>query len=232
MADRCSTENWLLGEVIVMIPGDDGITTFIHRFIPSPTGEASRTLLLLHGTGGSESDLLDLGRLLAPDAALLSPRGKVLENGTSRFFRRLAEGIFDIADLTRRTYELADFIEAASIAYDFDPRQITAVGYSNGANIAASMLLLRPRALSAAILLHPMVPFVPDVLPDLLNKPIFIGAGQADPLVPVSETERLAHLLRRAGATVSTHWHNGAHAISHEEVREARIWLKQLARTE
>jgi predicted esterase len=184
--------------------------------------------LLLHGTGGTENDLLDLGRLLDPDAALLSPRGKVLENGMSRFFRRLAEGIFDITDLTRRTYELSDFVEAASIAYDFDPKQVVAVGFSNGANIAGSMLLLRPRTLSAAALLHPMVPFVPDTLPDLRNKPIFIGAGQTDPLVPISETERLVQLLQRAGATISLHQHNGGHAIGHEEVREARNWLRQL----
>jgi predicted esterase len=215
------------GEVLTMILGDDGITNFIHRFIPSSTGDSSSTLLLLHGTGGNENDLIDLGRLLAPGAALLSPRGKVLENGMPRYFRRLAEGIFDLADLTQRTYELADFIEAASIAYDFDPGQVIAVGYSNGANIAASTLLLRPRALSAAILFHPMVPLVPDTLPDLRNKQIFIGAGLADPLVPASETERLAQLLRRAGATVSLHWHNGGHAISHEEVREARRWLKE-----
>lgn len=208
-----------------MVPGDDGITSFIHRFIP---GESSRTLLLLHGTGGTENDLIDLGRMLDPNASLLSPRGKILENGMPRFFRRLAEGIFDIADLTQRTYELADFIEAASIAYDFDPRQVIAAGYSNGANIAASMLLLRPRALSAAILFHPMVPFIPDTLPDLLNKPIFIGAGRADPLVPAAETERLAHLLLRVGASVEIHWNNGSHSLGHEEVREAREWLKQL----
>jgi phospholipase/carboxylesterase len=212
-----------------MFLGDDGITSFIHRFIPSTTGNSSRTLLLLHGTGGNENDLLDLGRLLDPDAALLSPRGKVLENGMPRYFRRLAEGIFDIADLTRRTYELSDFVEAASIAYDFDPKQVIAVGFSNGANIAGSMLLLRPRTLSAAALLHPMVPFIPDTLPDLRNKPVFIGAGLADPLVPLSETEQLVQLLQRAGASVSLHQHSGGHVISHEEVREARDWLKQLA---
>jgi phospholipase/carboxylesterase len=211
-----------------MFLGDDGITSFIHRFIPSTTGNSSRTLLLLHGTGGNENDLLDLGRLLDPDAALLSPRGKVLENGMPRYFRRLAEGIFDIADLTRRTYELSDFVEAASIAYDFDPKQVIAVGFSNGANIAGSMLLLRPRTLSAAALLHPMVPFIPDTLPDLRNKPVFIGAGLADPLVPLSETEQLLQLLQRAGASVSLHQHSGGHVISHEEVREARGWLKQL----
>ncbi len=212
-----------------MFLGDDGITSFIHRFIPSTTGNSSRTLLLLHGTGGNENDLLDLGRLLDPDAALLSPRGKVLENGMPRYFRRLAEGIFDIADLTRRTYELSDFVEAASIAYDFDPKQVVAVGFSNGANIAGSMLLLRPRTLSAAALLHPMVPFIPDTLPDLRNKPVFIGAGLADPLVPISETEQLVQLLQSAGASVSLHQHSGGHVISHEEVREARDWLKQLA---
>jgi predicted esterase len=213
-----------------MFSGDSSVTSFIHRFIPSQMSDRlpqSPTLLMLHGTGGDENDLLDLGRMLAPGAALLSPRGKVLEDGMPRFFRRLAEGIFDRADLEQRTHELADFIESASVAYDFDPAHVIAVGYSNGANIAASMLLLRPRVLAAAILFHPMVPFIPSTPPNLIGKPVFIGAGRADPIVPTSETERLATLLQQCGATVTMRWHNGGHALSHEEVREAKEWLKR-----
>src|SRR5881227_1142273 len=140
---------------------------FIHEFIP---GDSPRTLLLLHGTGGNERDLIPLGRELDLNAALLSPRGKVLENGMPRFFRRLAEGVFDLEDLKFRTNELADFVRNASKVYGFDLQYVIAIGYSNGANIASSMLLLRPQVLSTAILFRAMVPLVPDVLPDLANK--------------------------------------------------------------
>jgi phospholipase/carboxylesterase len=213
-----------------MITGEGGISSFIHRFIPAQSAQASSgpTLLMLHGTGGDENALLDLGRMLAPGAALLSPRGKVLENGMPRYFRRLAEGVFDLSDLTRRTHELADFVETASVAYDFDPARVIAVGFSNGANIAASMLLLRPSVLSAAVLLHAQVPLVPPSLPNLLGKPVFMSAGRADPLIPANETERLAALLKQAGATVITYWHNGGHEVSHGEVSAAREWLTPL----
>src|SRR6187401_91570 len=137
---------------------------FIHEFLP---GNSSRTLLLLHGTGGNERDLISLGRELDPNAALLSPRGKVLENGMPRFFRRLAEGVFDLEDLKYRTNELADFVIAAAQHYGFASDNVVAVGYSNGANIAASILLLRPQVLSAAVLFRAMVPVIPDKLPDL-----------------------------------------------------------------
>jgi len=204
-------------------------SNFIHRFILAETGEqegvASPTLLLLHGTGGSENDLLDLGHRLLPLAARLSPRGRVLENTMPRFFRRLAEGVFDIPDLQARTYELADFVLAASQHYHFDPKRVIAVGFSNGANIAASMLFLRPGALAGAVLFHPMVPFVPEQLPDLAHTPIFISAGRVDPIVPMSQTEQLATLLRESGADVTTHWHNGGHAITQQDVHVARIWL-------
>src|SRR6201988_4929578 len=120
---------------------------FIHEFVP---GASNRTLLLLHGTGGNERDLIPLGHELDPRAALLSPRGKVLENGMPRFFRRLSEGVFDLADLRKRTHDLADFVAAAGDGYDIDNKNIIAVGYSNGANIAASTLLLRPEILGSA----------------------------------------------------------------------------------
>jgi predicted esterase len=203
------------------------INGFIHRFIPAQQANLP-TLLLLHGTGGNEDDLLNLGRMLMPGAALLSPRGKVLERGMSRFFRRLSEGVFDIPDLITRTHELADFIETASTTYHFDPAHVIAVGFSNGANIAASMLLLRPQVLSAAILSHAMVTLEPEHLPDLEHKPVFMGASRVDPLIPPDNTERLFALLQQAGAEVSLHWSNGGHTITHEEVRQARVWLSNI----
>src|SRR5205814_7137971 len=139
---------------------------FIHEFVP---GTSERTLLRLHGTGGNERDLIPLGRELDASAALLSPRGKVLENGMPRFFRRLAEGVFDLDDLKKRTNELADFVAAAAQHYGFAPEKVVAAGYSNGANIAASMLLLRPEVLSAAILFRAMVPRVRDIHPKLCS---------------------------------------------------------------
>src|SRR6266699_1664719 len=161
--------------LLVMRPQPD----FIHEFVP---GQSSRTLLLLHGTGGNERDLIPLGRELDPTAALLSPRGKVLENGMPRFFRRLAEGVFDLEDLKKRTNELADFVVAEAKHYKLAADQVVAVGYSNGANIAASMLLLRPETPRAAILFRAMVPLVPDKLPDLSSARVWIGAGNQDPI--------------------------------------------------
>jgi phospholipase/carboxylesterase len=204
---------------------------FIHRFIPAEAGmqidESVPTLLLLHGTGGNENDLLDLGHILLPQAARLSPRGRVLENTMPRFFRRLAEGVFDIPDLQARTHELADFVIAASRHYRFDPKQVIAVGFSNGANIAASMLFMHPEILAGAVLFRPMVPFIPDKLPDLANIPVLISAGRMDPIVPVSQTEELEALLQESGADITTHWHNGGHAITHEDLRLAMAWLRK-----
>jgi predicted esterase len=209
---------------------DQTFGDFIHRFIPAEMDEqeqSSPTLLLLHGTGGNEDDLLDLGHMLLPQAARLSPRGKILENSMPRFFRRLAEGVFDIPDLQARTYELADFVVMAGEHYHFDPKRVIAVGFSNGANIAASMLLLRPDVLSGAVLFRPMVPFVPEQLPNLAHAPIFIGAGRMDPIVSITQTEQLAALLQASGADVTTHWHNGGHALTHEDVRVAQAWLRK-----
>jgi phospholipase/carboxylesterase/glyoxalase family protein len=163
--------------------------------------------------------------MLIPGAGQLSPRGNVLENGMPRFFRRFAEGVLDVEDLKQRSGELAEFIHQASALYGFSEQQVIAAGFSNGANIAASLLLLRPAVLRAAILLHPMVPFVPEILPDLQGKPIFIGAGRADPLVPVEQTEQLAALYKQAGASVETFWQNGGHSVSLEEVKAGKEWL-------
>jgi phospholipase/carboxylesterase len=199
--------------------------SFIHRFIPAEQKTDAPTLLLLHGTGGDEKDLVPLGTALAPAAALLSPRGKVLENGMPRFFRRLALGVFDEKDLKSRTDELASFIKEATASYDLDAAKIFAVGYSNGANIASSLLLLHPGLLRGAVLFHPMVPFVPQVLPDLGNVPIFIGAARHDEIVPPEETERLATLLENCRADVSVYWGPGGHGLSPAEVEAARRWL-------
>ena len=198
---------------------------FIHKFV---RGNSDRTLLLLHGTGGNERDLIRLGRELDPNAALLSPRGKVLENGMPRFFRRLAEGVFDLEDLRERTNELADFIAAAVRQYRLAADQIVAVGYSNGANIAASMLLLRPEILHAAILFRAMVPLVPENLPDLSSVRVWIGAGDQDPIIPASEAQSLAELLRRAGADVTIRFANASHALTQADLKTARHWLEEL----
>src|SRR2546428_10900714 len=173
---------------------------FIHEFVP---GSSKRTLLLLHGTGGNERDLIALGHDLDPNASLLSPRGKVLESGMPRYFRRLAEGVFDLEDLKKRTHELADFVVSAVAHYKIDIENMIAVGYSNGANIAASLLLLRPEILSAAILFRAMVPLVPDQQPSLSSVSVLMTAGSVDPIIPASSTKELVELLRRAGADVT-----------------------------
>jgi Predicted esterase len=203
------------------------LSDFVHRFVPAQDAQAP-TLLLLHGTGGTENDLLSVGRMLVPGAAQLSPRGRVLENGVeSRFFRRLSEGVFDVADLRYRTHELADFVQVASQEYHFDLARVVAVGYSNGANIAASMLLLRPAVLAGAILLRPLVPFVPEFPPDLSAKAVFMSAGHHDPIAAPEQTTQLEQILRSAGAQVTVHWLNGGHAISHEDIREGKLWLQR-----
>ena len=203
---------------------------FIHRFIPSNRKEAKAktplaTLLLLHGTGGNEEDMIPLGHEIAPEAAILSPRGKVLEAGMPRFFRRLAEGVFDIEDLKFRTNELAYFIENASKLYSFDLEYMIAVGYSNGANIASSLLLLRPEILSAAILFRPMVPFIPDTLQNLISKNILICAGEWDPIVPRQNTEKLLDIFKKAHTNVSIYWQKSGHELGQEEILTAKEWL-------
>jgi phospholipase/carboxylesterase len=198
---------------------------FIHDFVP---GTSNRTLLLLHGTGGNERDLIALGRELDPNAALLSPRGKVLENGMPRFFRRLAEGVFDLEDLKHRTNELADFVTAAAQHYGFATDQLVAVGYSNGANIAASMLLLRPEALPTAILFRAMVPLYPETQPNLSSVRVWIGAGTNDPIIPMSETKTLAELLRNVGADVTIRYFQAGHELTSQDLEAARDWLTLL----
>jgi predicted esterase len=195
---------------------------FVHEFVP---GSSERSLLMLHGTGGNEHDLLPLGRELDPSANLLSPRGKVLENGHPRFFRRLAEGVFDLEDLKQRTDELADFVVAAAEHYGLDREKMVAVGYSNGANIAASILLRRPEVLRAAILLRAMVPLEPDQLPDLSGTRVWIAGGDADTIIPREQTERLAEMLAAAGAEVTARFFPAGHGLTDSELVVAQRWL-------
>jgi phospholipase/carboxylesterase len=201
---------------------------FIHRFI-SANGKAKKynlTLLLLHGTGGTEDDLIPLGNELATDASILSVRGKVLENGMPRFFRRLEEGVFDLEDLKMRTDELADFILKSSSIYGFDLKRLVAVGYSNGANIGASMLLRRPEVLAGAILFRAMVPFVPDVLPDLSEKSIILLEGLRDPIVSKQEAESLLKIFSKAHSNVTIQWQDSAHNLTQEDMESAKKWLE------
>jgi predicted esterase len=197
---------------------------FVYRFV-SAQEPGAPTLLLLHGTGGDENDLLPVGRMLDERAALLSPRGKVLEHGMPRFFRRLAEGVFDHEDLVNRTHELAEFVEGAVNEYGLDPRLLFAIGFSNGANIGASLLLLYPRLLAGAVLLRAMVPFEPENLPDLSGTPVYLAAGRSDPIVPPENTERLAEMLREARAKVTLDWQPGGHGVGQAEIESARNWL-------
>lgn len=206
----------------------DELLGFDHRFVPAE-GEDSITLLLLHGTGGDEDALLPLGRMLDERAAFLSPRGKILENDAPRFFRRHAEGVFDHEDLVYRTHELAEFVEAGISEYDLDPGRVFAVGFSNGANIAASLLLLHPGLLAGAMLLRAMVPFEPATTPDLSETPVYLAAGRSDQIVPPESSERLAELLREAGAEVTLDWQPGGHSINRAEIEAARDWLAGVA---
>jgi predicted esterase len=214
---------------------------FDHRFIPSPSNavsgnakqnetikdnkSSSLTLLLLHGTGGNEDDLIPVGQTLSSSASLLSPRGKVLEHGMPRFFKRLAEGVFDLEDLKFRTAELSKFVNDASSKYSFDLNKTIAVGFSNGANIGASLLLLNPNVIAGAVLFRPMLPLVPKPLPDLSEKKVIILSGQYDPIVSKEQAESLFSLLRNAGAKVEMQWQASGHELTQNDVQVAQRWL-------
>jgi len=200
---------------------------FVHVFQPASNADAP-VLLLLHGTGGNEHDLVPLAPLLAPGAGVLSPRGKVLENGMPRFFRRLAEGVFDLEDLKFRTAELARFIDAAAAKYRIDRARLVAVGFSNGANIAASLLLLSPGALGGAILFRAMVPLEPESMAALPDTRVLLSNGRMDPLVSVPETERLKTMLQSAGADVTLVWQTSGHQLTQNDLDAARQWLASL----
>lgn len=188
--------------------------------------EGKPTLLLLHGTGGTENDLLPIGNFIDPEAGILSVRGDVLENGMPRFFRRLAEGVFDLEDLVRRTEDLNTFIGKAAEEYGFDRENVIAVGYSNGANIAASLMFHYEDALMGAILHHPMVPIRDKELPSLKGTTVFIGAGTNDPICPMDEAKDLQSLLEGAGADVHIHWENFGHSLTQSEIQAAAAWYQ------
>lgn len=192
------------------------------------TNNEKPVLLLLHGTGGNEHDLLSLADIVAPDASVLSVRGNVLENGMPRFFKRLAEGIFDEEDLIFRTNELNAFLDQAAEQYKFDRQNIVAIGYSNGANIAASLLFHFNDALKGAILHHPMVPRRGIALPDLTGTQVFIAAGTNDQMCSQQESIDLQQLLEAAGASVGVEWVNTGHQLTMIEVEAARKWYEQL----
>lgn len=184
------------------------------------------TLLLLHGTGGDEKDLLPLADIIDPNANILSVRGQVLENGSNRFFRRLAMGVFDLEDLVFRTKRLKEFVDWAADHYHFDRNRVVAIGYSNGANIAASMLFHYSDALHKAMLFHPMVPIRKE-LPDLSGIGVFISAGRNDPICPPEESQQLSDLLSSAKAEVHLSWQPGGHRLSMEEIIEAKAWYEK-----
>jgi phospholipase/carboxylesterase/glyoxalase family protein len=184
-------------------------------------------LVALHGTGGDENDLVPLARAIDPGAAVLSPRGRVLEQGMPRFFRRLAEGVFDQEDLRVRTRELAEFVDAAAERYGFDRSRVVGVGYSNGANIAASLLLSRPCPFAGAILFRPMVPFEPERPPDVTGTIVLVSASRQDPIVPPPLTDRLVEILSAAGADVTARWYPTGHGLSPQEIRDAAAWYQE-----
>lgn len=199
---------------------------FVHRFVPAVNPSNRVTLILLHGTGGDEHDLIRLGEAIAPGAALLSPRGNVLENGSPRFFRRIAEGRFDPAEIRPRAVELAQFIRAAVGKYALDPGELYAAGYSNGANIASTVMFLEPDLLKGSMLFRPMIVFEPDDDVDLSGHPVLIAAGRVDAVVPSDQPERLRDLFEKRHASVTLCWQVAGHNLAPADVREAAQWFQ------
>jgi phospholipase/carboxylesterase len=202
------------------------VNHFIHRYEASETANAP-ILLLLHGTGGDENSLVQIGQQLAPEAGILSPRGKVLENGMPRFFRRLAEGVFDQVDLVARTHELADFIQSASVEYGFATSSLIAVGYSNGANVAASLMLLHPGLVQRAVLFRSMLPFKPTEPLDLHGTSVLLLVGRYDNLIPSASVEVLASTLEGAGANVALNWQPTDHRLTAADLAAAQGWIAE-----
>ncbi len=200
---------------------------FQHIFVSAPQAREARTLLLLHGTGGNEQQLLPLAQGLDSSANLLSVRGKVLENGMPRFFRRFAEGIFDEEDIRLQALELAQFLMQAIEEYGLNAQKVFAVGFSNGANIAAALLLLHPEVLAGAVLFRAMVPLVPTEVASLHTKPILLLAGQRDPIVPAENVAQLAKMFTQADAEVTLKTLQTGHGLTQEDVDFAREWLAE-----
>ncbi len=198
---------------------------FVHRFVPAEDKTLAETLVVLHGTGGDENDLIGIGQAVAPGAAILSPRGNVLENGAPRFFKRLAEGVFDPKEVRSRGEELARFIRAAISKYGLNPERVFALGYSNGANVASTAMFIEPGLFRGAILFRPMVVFEPTERPDLSGAGVLISAGRMDPIVPVNSVERLVELFEVSHAEVTLKWQVAGHNLLPSEVRDAADWL-------
>jgi predicted esterase len=198
---------------------------FIHRFVPARDSTSDETLLVLHGTGGDENDLIGLGQSVAPGAAILSPRGNVLENGAPRFFRRISEGVFDPREVRSRAEELVRFIRAATITYELGAERIFALGYSNGANIASAAMLIEPGILQGSILLRPMLVYEPPQQKDLSGSAVFISAGRTDPIVPTNSVQQLVALFESSRADVTLKWQLAGHSLVPSEMREAADWL-------
>ncbi len=198
---------------------------FIHRFVPAEDSASGETLIVLHGTGGDENDLIGIGQAIAPGAAILSPRGNVLENGAPRFFQRLAEGAFDPKEVRSRAQDLARFIRAAGVTYRLDPTRVFALGYSNGANVASTVVLIEPGVLQGAILFRPMLVYEPIEKSDLSGSAVFMSAGRMDPIVSTASVRKLANLFESAHAEVTLKWQLAGHNLVPNEVREAAEWL-------
>jgi predicted esterase len=198
------------------------MSALIYRYVP---GKRVETLLLLHGTGGNETDLLGIGQAVLPGAGLLSPRGPVIENGMPRFFRRFAEGVFDLEDVKRRAAELGEFVKEKALEYGFDAARVMALGYSNGANIAAAMLLTGAAAFPRAVLVRAMVPLEPEPLPDLTGTEVLVASGIYDPIATQKQTRRLGELLESAGAQVTEHVERSGHEMTRGDIEVAGRWL-------
>jgi phospholipase/carboxylesterase len=204
--------------------------TFEHVF---ERGTSPLTVLALHGTGGNEHDLAPMAKMVAPNANVLSPRGKISENGALRFFKRLSEGVFDIEDLKFRTHELADFVTEASKEYGFDSGQVYALGFSNGANIASSLLFLRPEVLAGGAILRGMVPLDMDKgelekLPDLTGKKVFLANGTRDPIVPLDNVKKLVAMFKDAGASVTQELNPASHGLIQSDLQAMKRWFGSL----
>jgi len=199
---------------------------YIHRSLPGEPG--SPLLFLFHGTGGDENQLIEFGHGLLPGATLVAPRGDVSESGAARFFRRTGEGVYDVEDLAARTEKMAGFVRAQTQAAKATP--VVGLGYSNGANILASVIFADPSLFEAAVLMHPLIPFEPEVKGDLSGKRILITAGRRDPICPPEITVRLESYLRANGADVTVQWHEGGHEVRPSETEAARAFLAGIAR--
>ncbi|RUW26692.1 alpha/beta hydrolase [Mesorhizobium sp. M4B.F.Ca.ET.215.01.1.1] len=192
--------------------------TYTHKLLPGSPG--SPLLFVFHGTGGDENQLVSLGRELVPSASIVSPRGDVSEQGAARFFRRTGEGVYDMEDLARATGKMAAFIKAHVEAAK--PSTVLGLGYSNGANILASVAFAEPGLFDAAVLMHPLIPFEPQVKGSLAGRHVLITAGRRDPICPPNLTSRLEAYLRADGAAVTVEWHDGGHEVRPNEIEAAR----------